>query len=309
LSPVLAQIVKEAFEVQAAEFAETVKKADEVLEREDGRVGNLRITGRLIEAEPAGEALVIGDLHGDLESLIEILQRSSILDRMDRSPRSLLIFLGDYGDRGACSPETYYTVLTLKMLHPQQVVLMRGNHEGPKDLLPSPHDLPAQLQARFKEKWRETYAQTRRLFEHLYSALLIEGRYLMIHGGLPTELGTLEDLAYAHTSHPQRCLFEEMLWSDPDEAIEETAPSPRGAGRLFGRKVTERALTSLNANVFIRGHEPCEDGFKINHEGKVLTLFSRKGAPYFNAHGAYLDVKLDENVEDARELIPNIHRF
>jgi len=309
LPTVLSQVVKEAFEIQTAEFARTVEQVTRLLEKEDGRVGNFRVKGRLVEIEPRGEALVVGDLHGDLESLIEILQQSNVLERMDKSSESILVFLGDYGDRGACPAETYYAVLKLKLLHPQQVILMRGNHEGPEDLMPSPHDLPSQFKARFGEKWTEAYAETRGLFEHLYTALLVPKRYLMVHGGLPKGLNTIEDLAYAHILHPKRPLLEEILWSDPDEAVEEASVSPRGAGRLFGKNITERILAKLNVKILIRGHEPCDDGFKINHGGKVLTLFSRKGPPYFNACGAYLDVRLIKEFEDAEELVPYIHRF
>jgi predicted phosphodiesterase len=309
LSAVLSQVVKEAFEIQTAEFTETVEQVTKMLGMENGRVGNLCIKGRLVEIEPMGQALVIGDLHGDIESLVEILRQSNILKRMDKSSESILIFLGDYGDRGPCPAETYYTVLKLKLLYPHQVILMRGNHEGPEDLMPSPHDLPSQFQTRFGEKWTEAYAKTRGLFERLYTALLVPERYLMVHGGLPKELNTVEDLAYAHTLHPKRPLLEEILWSDPDEAFEETSASPRGAGRLFGKNISARVLAKLNVRILIRGHEPCEDGFKISHNGRVLTLFSRKGPPYFNAYGAYLDVKLDKEFEDADKLIPYIHKF
>jgi protein phosphatase len=306
---VLSRIVKEALEIQASEFAKTVEQVTALLKKEDGRVGNLRVKGRLVEAEPKGEALVVGDLHGDLESLIEILQQSNILERIDKSSESILIFLGDYGDRGAYPAETYYTVLNLKLLHPNQVILMRGNHEGPEDLMPSPHDLPEQFQARFGKKWTEGYTSIRGLFAQLYNAVVVEKRYLMVHGGLPKEPSTVKDMAYAHTLHPKRSLLEEILWSDPDEAVEETSASPRGAGNLFGKNVTKRMLAKLNVKILIRGHEPCEDGFKINHNGKVLTLFSRKGPPYFNAFGAYLNVKLDKEFEDAEELIPYVHKF
>lgn len=309
MSTVLSQIAKEAFEIQTPEYTKTVEQVAKTLKTEDGKVGNLRIRGRLVEVEPTGEALVVGDLHGDLESLVEILQQSKILERMGKSAESILIFLGDYGDRGACSAETYYTVLKLKLLYPQQVILMRGNHEGPEDLMPSPHDLPYQFQAKFRKTWAEAYGETRGLFDHLYAALLVHERYLMVHGGLPKELSTVDDLAYAYSLHPERSLLEELLWSDPNETVEGVAASPRGAGRLFGKSITDRVLAKLNVKVLIRGHEPCEDGFKINHGGKVLTLFSRKGPPYFNAHGAYLDVRLDEEFEDAEELVRYIHKF
>jgi len=309
LPTVLSRIVKEALEIHASEFTKTVEQVTSLLKKENGRVGNLHVKGRLVEVEPKGEALVVGDLHGDLESLIEILQQSNILERIDKFSESILIFLGDYGDRGIYPAETYYTVLRLKLLHPEQVILMRGNHEGPEDLMPSPHDLPEQFQARFGKKWTGAYANTRGLFQQFYNALLVEKRYLMVHGGLPKEPSTVEDMANAHTLHPKRPLLEEILWSDPDEAVEETSASPRGAGNLFGKNVTDRMLAKLNVKILIRGHEPCEDGFKINHNGKVLTLFSRKGPPYLNAFGAYLDVKLAKEFENAEELIPYIHKF
>ncbi len=306
---VLSRIVKEAFEIHVAEFADVVEQVVRVLEGEDGNVGNFHVKGRLVEINPTGEALVVGDLHGDVESLMEILQRSSILERMDKSSESLLIFLGDYGDRGQFPAETYYTVLKLKLLHPHQVILLRGNHEGPDDLMPSPHDLPIQFQERFGEKWTLAYAKVRRLFAHLHNAVLVDKRYLMVHGGLPIELNTIDDIACAHTLHPKRSVLEEILWNDPDEVVEQARVSPRGAGRLFGKNTTDRLLARLNVKILIRGHEPCEDGFKIDHGGKVLTLFSRKGPPYFNSHGAYLDVELHQEFEVAEELIPYIHKF
>jgi protein phosphatase len=54
--------------------------------------------------------------------------------------------------------------------------------------------------------------------------------------------------------------------------------------------------------VLIRGHEPSEEGYKINHNGKVLTLFSRKGEPYFNAQAAYLQLDFSMKVENAYQL-------
>lgn len=306
---VLSRIVKEAFEVQTAEFTRTVARARMTLEKEEGSIGNLHIHGRLVETEPVGEAVVVGDLHGDIESLVEILKQSNILERMDKSSQTILAFLGDYGDRGACSAETYYTVLKVKLLHPAQVILMRGNHEGPEDLIASPHDLPSQFYERFGKKWTEAYAETRELFERLHNALLVKKQYLMLHAGLPKELETIEDLACAHILHPKRPILEEILWSDPDETIEETSASPRGAGRLFGKNITDRILKKLDVKILIRGHEPCAEGFNINHHGKVLTLFSRKGPPYFNTHGAYLDVKLDQEFKDAEDLVPYIHKF
>lgn len=305
----LSEIVKEALEIQCDGFVKLVEDAAILLSKENGKTGNLNITGRLVDIEPQGEALIIGDLHGDLESLIQILKESNFLQKMKQNRNSLIILLGDYGDRGEYSKEIYYTVLKLKLLFPSQVVLMRGNHEGPEDLLASPHDLPIEFQIKFGEKWENAYSKIRELFACLYNVVFVKERYLMIHGGLPLKAKTIEDLAYAHATHPKQSFLEEMLWSDPNEMVKDFCASPRGAGKLFGENITNETLRRFNVKIFIRGHEPCMEGFKINHKGKILTLFSRKGPPYFNAYGAYLRIDLAEKFENAEQLTPYIHKF
>jgi diadenosine tetraphosphatase ApaH/serine/threonine PP2A family protein phosphatase len=305
----LSQMIKEALDVPCEDFTQLVKEATQLLAKENGQVGNFHVTGRLVEIKPLGEAVIVSDLHGDFESLIQIMKEINFLHQMKQNNKTVLIFLGDYGDRGVNSAEVYYIVLKLKLLFPEQVILMRGNHEGPEDLLAYPHDLPMQFQARFGEKWRDAYSGTRELFNHLYNAVLVEERYLMIHGGLPPEAKTLEDLAYAHIKHPKERLLEDMLWSDPTEMIKGVCESPRGAGKLFGENITNVVLRRFNVKILVRGHEPCRDGFRINHRGKILTLFSRKGPPYFNVHGAYLDVELSQKFQNAEQLTPFIHTF
>ncbi len=41
------------------------------------------MTEKLVSLKPVGEAMVIGDLHGDLSSLESIFAVSSFLDKMD----------------------------------------------------------------------------------------------------------------------------------------------------------------------------------------------------------------------------------
>ncbi|MEM2338191.1 MAG: metallophosphoesterase family protein [Candidatus Bathyarchaeia archaeon] len=305
----LQQIVKEALDASGREFSQLVEKATSLLKGENGKIGNFEVIGRLIKLQPVGEALVVGDLHGDLESLIDILNSSQFIQKMGQSSDAVIMFLGDYGDRGPYSAEVYYIVLKLKLQFPRQIILLRGNHEGPEDLMASPHDLPWQFEARFSVEWKEAYTRIRELFKYLYNAVVVEDRYLMVHGGPPPEAKTLEDLAYAHMRHPKESLLEDLLWSDPIDTISETCASPRGAGKLFGQNVTNVALQRFGVKIFIRGHEPCMEGYKINHNGKILTLFSRKGPPYFNEHGAYLMVGLSEKPQNAMELQPYIHEF
>jgi len=305
----LEYIVKKAMETTLDDFVEVVDQAARIFQGEDRAIGRLNILGKHVKIEPSGEAVIISDLHGDLESLVQILQQSGILQRMREHKNTLLIFLGDYGDRGEFSAEVYYTVLRLKLQYPAQIILMRGNHEGPSDILASPHDLPTQFHIRFGKKWETAYNKIIGLFPHFYNSVSVEKRYLMVHGGLPESARTVNDLAYAHKTRPKQTFFEDLLWSDPQESFQGVCPSPRGAGKLFGKDVTDKVLKALDVQILIRGHEPCNAGFQINHEGKILTLFSRKGEPYCNAQGAYLDISLSDAFENAKQLVPYVHKF
>ena len=305
----LSNLIDMAAKTSSNEFLQLTQICIQLLAKESRQVGNLRITGRLVEVPPVGEAIIVGDIHGDLESLTNILENSSFIEKANGGEDILLIFLGDYGDRGFYSPEVYYIVLKLKELFPQRVVLMRGNHEGPDDLLASPHDLPFHLNRKFGEKGSEVYLKLRELFNNLYNAVLIDERYILLHGGAPSQASKADDLAYAHEKHPRDRHLEEILWSDPWEGIKGTYASPRGAGRLFGEDVTDRLLKMLAVKALIRGHEPSEEGFKTNHNGKVLTLFSRRGPPYHNDYGAYLDLDMSLKVEKTNQLLQSIRRF
>jgi len=305
----LSTLAKNASEVSAQEFIQLLEISTHLLESETGHIGSLQIVGRFVKMPPKGEVIMVGDIHGDLNSLIYILENSGFLERSLNGKDVFMIFLGDYGDRGPYSPEVYYVILKLKEQFPENVILMRGNHEGPDDLLAHPHDLPGQLQRRFGESGRESYTKIRELFNYLCNAVLISERYILLHGGVPSQAFTIDDLANAHKTHPKETHLEEILWSDPSDEIKGTYPSPRGAGKLFGEDITEKFLKTLNVKVLIRGHEPTENGFKINHHNKVLTLFSRKGAPYYNNYGAYLQIDVSKKMENATQLIPYVRRF
>jgi protein phosphatase len=306
----LSSIIEESKTVQKEAFIEVLEKAVDSIQAESGKFGNQTVEDGLVHLEPVGEGVVIGDLHGDLKSLTTILERNSFMEKLEESKNTTVVFLGDYGDRGKSSVEVYYMVLKLKLSFPQKIILLRGNHEGPKDLMASPHDMPMQFKTRFGEDWRAAYIKIRELHAYLYNAVLVRERYVMVHGGLPSQINSIKDLARAHLTHPKTAFLEDLLWSDPSEYVKWIEPSPRGAGHLFGKKVTIQAIEKLKIRMLIRGHEPCEEGFKTNHDGKVLTLFSMKGvAPYFNQHGAFLHLPLSRKFDSVEQLLPWITKF
>lgn len=77
-----------------------------------------------------------GDLHGDVRSLIywlEDLQAQGWLDKenifkLNKKDR-YLAFLGDYTDRGHYGAEVMYIIMQLLLHNPDNILLVRGNHE------------------------------------------------------------------------------------------------------------------------------------------------------------------------------------
>ena len=277
-------------EVRNINYKEAIRLLRDLYElelraRERGNVDDIKVQDFLIIIPRDTIVAVIGDIHGDLLSLKFIL--NTILNR-DILKIGHVVFLGDYVDRGAYSVEVFLTLAKLQILYPGRVFLLRGNHEPPYDLMPYPHDLPYQVVNKFGSKGERVYEEFMRIFNELYVAAIVEGRLLMVHGGIPVGMKKIEDIALAPRLHPDKPHLEEILWSDPTEYTDTWAYSPRGAGKLFGRTITLKALQILGVKAIIRGHEPCPSGYKFNHNGHVLTLFSRKGAPYFNEKGAFL---------------------
>jgi serine/threonine protein phosphatase 1 len=65
--------------------------------------------------------LVIGDIHGGLRALHQILERAKV------SPNDKLIFLGDYVDGWSQSPEVIDLLIAMKKSH--NIICIRGNHD------------------------------------------------------------------------------------------------------------------------------------------------------------------------------------
>jgi hypothetical protein len=292
----LTKLFRKSFSSSKERFSHLIERADTMLQKERARTNN----GTLM-LKPDGKLIVAGDLHGSLNSLYDMLSTIRFEERICSGENVTLLFLGDYGDRGQNSPEVYFVLLYLKQKYPENVLLIRGNHEG-LPLIPfSPHDLPRQLESKYNENWNELYNRLVSLFMKLPHVATVEGKYLLLHGGAPKSVESIEDLNQADKLYPMTTCFEEILWNDPLEGLTGVQSSPRGLGNLFGEDVTSKLLELTHTKTLMRSHEPCE-GVKANHSGKVLTVFSRNGAPYKNTTRAYLEIDLSKEAKDAQAL-------
>lgn len=226
----------------------------------------------IIEVEKGVNLHIIGDLHGDIHSLLTILEDK--FELMGKG-KDVMVFLGDYVDRGDYQIETLAMVLYLKTTFNDQIILLRGNHEPPSWLIPHPHDFPKVLVERYGEQGEEVYNEALNLFNTLPIAAYLPGELLMLHGGPPLrvlEASSFEEAFSINTGKASPEMLEEILWSDPVELNVEFIDSPRGAGVLYGKRVSSKALSLMRGKYLVRSHEMV-NGYRMGHDGLVITVF------------------------------------
>ena len=250
---------------------------------------------RIVVLNDVERILFVGDIHGDLETLYEVFVKRIDL-YMHLREGGYVVFLGDYVDRGLYQLEALSLIALLKSEWRSQIITLRGNHEPPPWLPPYPHDYPQYLIMRFgREEGEQLYELSQRAFEYLPLMVYIPNNILAVHGGPPI----LRILHYSNIDdilriNEDKTAIEDILWSDPIEENVEWIHSYRGAGKLWGYRVTEQTISKLNIKLIVRAHEPCITGYKLNHRNRVLTLFTMRGY-YGNINAAVALIDLTQS--------------
>lgn len=268
----------EEFSHHIREIAASYKDFNDLLEESASYVSKppanaTLLASRVIELGEGDRYVFIGDLHGDYYTILGILDKG-----WDLIKNSEIIFLGDYIDRGLLQVETLTLVLWLKKELRDQVILLRGNHEPPRWLIPHPHDYVDLLKKRFGDAAEQLYENSLELFETLPLAVFKRDHFIALHGGPPLRALSSDSIDSAFSpiklinDEPDEVLVD-VLWSDPGEIPVDYLPSPRGAGHIYGASVTSSLLRLINGKLLIRGHEAV-NGFKSNHNGLVITVFT-----------------------------------
>ena len=221
---------------------------------------------------------VIGDIHGQLHDLLHILQITGM-----PSEHNIIIFNGDFVDRGAYGVECVTVLLLLKVAYPEYFHVVRGNHED--HAVNEQYHFLAEVLLKYGSC--DLYHAIQAVFKMMPLAHLIDEKIFVVHGGIPGPDTTLEEILALNreTDVPETGPMANMLWSDPwDEPGE--GSSARGRGVLFGEDFTKAFLEKNNLELVVRSHDvtACMDnGYAKTHDGKCITIFSAPN--YCNSYG------------------------
>eukprot|EP00252_Welwitschia_mirabilis_P026987 TRINITY_DN906_c0_g1_i3.p1 TRINITY_DN906_c0_g1~~TRINITY_DN906_c0_g1_i3.p1 ORF type:complete len:977 (-),score=235.62 TRINITY_DN906_c0_g1_i3:679-3609(-) len=259
--------VRRQFILECAEIAELCESAEQIFAKEPSVL------------QIKAPVKIFGDLHGQFGDLMRLFDEYGAPSTAGDITYIDYLFLGDYVDRGQHSLETIALLLALKVEHPFNVHLIRGNHEAAD--INALFGFRTECIERLGEKegiW--VWQRINQLFNWLPLAALIEKKIICMHGGIGRSINhieQIENLQRPITMETGSGVLMDLLWSDPTEndSVEGLRPNARGPGLVtFG---PDRVLDFCKRNdlqLIIRAHECVMDGFERFAQGHLITLFS-----------------------------------
>ncbi len=215
---------------------------------------------------PSEELLVVGDLHGEYQSI------DSVRRRLLKDKKLHLVFLGDYADRGPQQVETFNLVLAMALVEPERVTLLRGNHESASVAMR--YGFYAATKDRYSVDVFRHYTDA---FGVLPLAAISSDGLFCCHGGVPEGLTSRKQLDKIDRLRPdpEDETLLQLLWNDPREGDFYFADNVRGAGtRYFGRKAFDEFLGNFGIEMMVRAHEALPEGFRLFFDGRLVSIFS-----------------------------------
>lgn len=241
---------------------------------------------------------LVGDVHGQLYDLLRIF------DKCGYPPNTNYLFLGDYIDRGFRSIETITLLFCYKILYPQKIYLLRGNHE-----ISFVNYCRGFINDIKKEYGDESiWDKFNDIFNYLPIAAIIDDQIFCVHGGITPKLNSFDDIKKIEKPVTADEFFNgekfvegfivDLLWAECDTKIDDWRPGPNNLSILFGEKALNEFIQKFNLKMVCRGHEVADDGicYQFSPNNSLLTIFSASKFRLIHNNKAAI-VQFNENLE------------
>ena len=159
------------------------------------------------------------------------------------------------------------------------MTLVRGNHESRQ--ITQVYGFYEECQTKYGNA--SVWKACCQVFDFLALAAIVDGKVLCVHGGLSPEIRTLDQIRVVARAQeiPHEGAFCDLVWSDPED-VDTWAVSPRGAGWLFGDKVSSEFNHVNGLQLIARAHQLVNEGYKVSSntskkEPKLISAVPLQG--------------------------------
>ncbi|XP_054159498.1 uncharacterized protein LOC128957716 [Oppia nitens] len=242
-------------------------------------------------ARASSPAFIIGDIHGNLEDLLTM---ERVLWKNLPLVTANYVFLGDYVDRGQWGLECAIYIMCMKMLAPNKIVMLRGNHEVRE--LQRHYTYYRECCRKYGDSLgSKVFEMTNRVFDRLPFCAVIDDAIYCAHGGIPHDSRLIDEINKQgndlRNPETDSSVCWQILWSDPCsqqvyiEAAELQNIKPesakgflpnqkRGTAYLFAEEAANNFLQHNGLTHIVRAHEVPAKGFTFHFGQKCTTIFS-----------------------------------
>ena len=262
------QIIENGEQIPEGQLVQLLVKLMEVLYTENNVL------------ELSSPITICGDIHGQLYDLFELFDKATDGKGIESQK---FLFMGDYVDRGFFSIETFGYLACLKLKHPTQFFLLRGNHECRSVNQTYGFYHESMLSYGHSAIW----SLCNEVFDLLPMAALIDGRVFSVHGGLSPKITLIESIALLKRQGdlPTTGPLCDICWSDPGDT-DSWYENQRGAGWLFGAPQVNEFCHNNGLDFITRSHQLAMDGYKWFFDKKLITIWSAPNYMYRSGNKA-----------------------
>jgi hypothetical protein len=246
--------------------------------------------GKLVELPKKGKAIVVTDLHGNLNDYNKYI---GIYEKC-RDKNLHFILTGDFihamgreNDRSIDILESVkYNCENNEKFH-----VLLGNHEWStissvsvyKGSINQSHNFEALLKERFKEKWKIKLEEYQEFFKNLPIAVKTSNKVFISHGGPPRGIKSLDEIVNIDDDgYIRNSKLYEILWNREED---------------FTLKDLKSFLRIVGCNAMIVGHTPV-DGVKLIGNEQIILSSS-----YTTGKKSYINLDLEKKIKDAQDIL------
>ena len=278
----------------ATKVLATVRRAHELFRATPGRRGGLVTLGAEVE-----DVMVVGDLHGNIPAFKQVLAVAGLAQHPRRHLVLQELIHGHRhypDDRGDKSHQLVDVVCALKCQFPDRVHLILGNHELSelthrpiaKSGVPLNALFRIGINTAYGAAGAEVYEAYRALFAALPLAVRTPNRVFLCHT-VPDPID-LDDFDAG--------VFALDDWPDQAKARHGAVYAVTW-GRNTDPENVDRFAALVDADLFVCGHQPCDDGFRrANH--RQLIVDGTDPLPAYCLFPAQAPITIDDLVGCAR---------